>query len=352
MTIVAGCSEPPEQANGRAGGEKRPPALVEVASAVAGPLQVQTTFLGRVRPAMAAEIAAAVEGHVETISVREGDRVKRGAVLLRLDGDRVRAELRAARASVAGLQAELAAATRQQARIASIPAGSADLPTVSDTERDSFQLAVDKKAAELEAARASVERLTVEVAHHNVSAPFAGVIRARYKDPGDWISVGERAIELLATDAPEVLVDVSVEVAGLLTTGAQAFLRSQEQEPAIVVGLVPALDPTTKTVRVRLVPVKPADWLLAGLPVDVAFPLEYSDPGVVVPRDAVIRGQDGARVIKAVGAQAVFVPVVVVAAAEEDVLVQGDGLGVNDQVIVRGNERLQPGQPIKVVYRP
>jgi hypothetical protein len=67
-----------------------------------------------------------------------------------------------------------------------------------------------------------------------------------------------------------------------------------------------------------------------------------------VPRDALLLDPDQARVLRVDDGVATAVPVEIVATADAAALVQGEGLSVGDAVVTRGNERVRPGQPVRV----
>jgi multidrug efflux pump subunit AcrA (membrane-fusion protein) len=115
---------------------------------------------------------------------------------------------------------------------------------------------------------------------------------------------------------------------------------------------VRALDPTTRTAKLRLVPEEVPPWLMAGSSVEVAFAIERDGEGVVVPRDALVLGAVDTRVFEVVDGQAQPIVVEVVATANEEALVVGSGLEVGDQVVIRGNERLRPGQAVRITEAP
>jgi RND family efflux transporter MFP subunit len=327
---------------GPPGKQGAPPALVELAAAQGGSLTDTWSFLGRAEAAQSAELAAAVSGHVLAVKVREGARVKKNQVLLTLDSAKIRAELVAARAREQGLVAELELAERQLERVSKL-----EYPTISEPERERFQLNASNVRAQLAVQRADIQRLQVESSRHTIQAPFAGVISARHVDPGAWVNVGQAVLGLISLDDLEVHVDVSAELGSRLEVGQSATLAGPTTADAEIAGIVGALDTDTRTMRVRLVPRETPVWLLSGMAVDVQFAVTLDGQGVLVPRDAVIRGPVSARVIKAVDGQAVPIDVNVVAATEDRILVSGE-LAAGDQVVIRGNERLRPGQPLQI----
>jgi len=181
-----------------------------------------------------------------------------------------------------------------------------------------------------------------------VKAPFSGTVSARHVDPGTWVSVGQPLLEIVSLDEIEVHVDVSAELGARLEAGQEAKLVGSSTVAAAVVGIVPALDPATRTMRVRLIPKQRPKWLLAGMALNVEFAVTFAEEGVTIPRDALIRGPVSVRVIKYVDGKGVPVEVEVLATAQTHALVRAGGLAVGDRVVVRGNERLRPGQALEV----
>lgn len=359
---------------GKTGGRRRGrPARVELALVAEGTLTDGWTYLGRVEPALAAELATAVGGHVISVKVREGDRVAAKKQLVLLDSAKIRAELAASKARAQGLEAELAHARKQFERVAKLK-----YPTVSEPERERFQLDIAKLEAQLAVQRAESRRLQVEFERHSLKAPFAGVISARHVDPGAWVNAGSPMLALVSLDELEIHVDVSADLGSRIQVGQLATVRGPGAKgadvSAEVAGIVGVLDAATRTMRVRLQPTERPPWLLSGMAVDVEFSITLDSAllggeGVLVPRDALVRGPVRTRVIKFLAsatkapgagpggpaqktgdAQPIYVTVL--ATAKDQALVRPEpdepALAVGDQIVVRGNERLRPGQTLLV----
>lgn len=327
--------------------------MVELAVVAEGKLTDGWTYLGRVEPAMAVELSPAVGGHVIAVKAREGDRVAANKSLVLLDSARIRAELAASRARAQGIEAELAHARKQFERIAKL-----EYPTVSEPERERFQLDIAKLESQLAVQQAESRRLQVEFDRHSLKAPFAGVISVRHVDPGAWVNTGSPVLGLVSLDELEVHVDVSAELGSRVQIGDTAKVRAASGEVnAEVAGIVGVLDAATRTMRVRLQPSDRPPWLLSGMAVDVEFSITLDSSllgaeGVLVPRDALVRGPARTRVIKYMDGEAQTIYVEVLATARDQALIHSESdeppLAVGDQVVVRGNERLRPGQRLRV----
>lgn len=339
---LAGCGDAPS-AGAPGGGKGPPPARVRVEAVQQGTLTARRTFLGYARPLSTTTLAAGVSGTVSDVTRRVGDRVAAGDLLVRLETDLIEPRQAAARAAERQAAAELAQARRERDRAAKLPH-----PVITDAERERFESRVDALEAAVRARRAEAERLRAELKRHTVEAPFAGVVSARAVEPGMWVNPGQMLLGLVSVDALQIEVDVDPRLLTHIRPGGAATLIGAEETAATVKGVVPALDESTRTARVRLEPDGPVPWLVAGAPVDVRFEWQTA-PGLLVSRDALVRGPSGVRVVKAVDGKAVPQPVQVGEAAGERAIVRAEGLKVGDRVINRGNERIRPGQPLQII---
>ncbi len=343
---LAGCGASAEQVSVSAAAST--PVPVDVAAVRAGTLSDAWTLAGDVRALSRATLAPQAAGRVDRVTVREGDRVARGDLILQVDPDLAAADVEAAQAARDEQEAEARLAALDVGRIEGLAAG-----VVSPAELDAARVRRDGAEARARAADAALARAREVQARHAVRAPFAGVVARRAVDPGDHVTVGQAVIDLVGDEGIEVVVDGPVGLIGTLSAGQAATLRpsdaSGEGVDATIAGLVPALDPVARTVRARLVPETSAPWLIAGASVSAHLTFDRSaEDAVVVPRDALIEGGGDPIVVRLTAEDtADRVPVQVRARNGQDALVVG-ALAVGDRVVTKGNERLQPGQSVQV----
>ncbi|MFN3201350.1 MAG: efflux RND transporter periplasmic adaptor subunit [Bradymonadia bacterium] len=370
--LASGCaSKDPDKAASKAKGKGPPPARVEVTTTRAGTLTDTRSYLGQVQPVHAVTLAPAVAGTVSEVVGRPGDQVKADQVLVRLDTDLIVPEIAAARATESEVTADLAQARRDLRR-----ARKRAHPIVTDAERERYQAAVERLSARLDGAKATRRRLQASRDRHQLVAPFSGVIRARMVEPGAWIAAGSPAFQLVSADEVEIIVEVAPDLPVKQGAGATLHHDGSTAE-ATIAGVIPALESATRAQRLRLQPVgERPQWLLPGMAVGVRFSVQMgtseSVGGVLLPRDALVRGPTGVRVMKVIDGKGVPIPVHVLADADDTVLVkvpegltppsapplpnqasaappEAPSLAVGDQVVIRGNERLRPGQALKIM---
>ncbi len=322
-----------------------PPALVEVAEVRSGALVDTWTVLGDVRALSTAGLAAGAAGPVETVAVREGDRVARGDLLVQVDPALAAARVTADRAAAECTRAQLEQARRDLARMERVDAA---VMAPAEVERQRAQAATLE--AQVASQDAAARQASVELERHRVRAPFAGVVALRRVDPGDWVTPGMPVIDLVSTEGVEIHVQAPADLAGQVRVGDSVTVHGAPGSRAEVAGVVPALDPVQRTALVRLVPTGEGDGLIPGLPVDVGFSVRRVDPAaVLVPRDALILGPMVSQVAVVDDDTARLITVTVLGSNGDTALVKGPELTAGQRVVVRGNERLRPGQSVKVV---
>jgi len=315
------------------------PALVQVSEARAGSLSDRWTLPGDVRALERAELAVGAAGPVTQVLVREGDRVAAGDRLLQVDAAPAQARLASARAAADETRAELEQAERDLRRIEQVSE-----QVLSAPERDAAASRVQTLKARLRSQEAAAREAAVTVGRHQISAPFDGVISARRVDRGDWVVAGQSVLDLVSVDAVDVRVDATRALASQVAAGDPVVLG---KVGGTVAAVVPALDATTRTQTLRLVPDNDQHGLIPGSTVSVSFQVERrSDGGAIVPRDALLLGPVDTKVVRVAEGHADIVVVDVIATTADQALV--GGINPGDPVVVRGGERVRPGQPLEL----
>ena len=351
LLVVGGLASGPVGCGGgedeSAGGPPPPrPARVEVVTLEPAPLTVTRRYLGEVRPADRATLSAGASGEVIMLEVREGARVDAGQVLVEIDSTMARAQLRESRAVLTRLRVERDQADRDAERARRL----AERSVTAAAEVERLEAVMASLGAQVQSASASVRALQSQVDDRQVVAPFSGQVLTRHVDVGDWVQAGTPVLALASADQTEVLVRVPDVLLDELGDVNEVQLRLGGREgTARIVGVVGVLDAATRTALLRLAPDADADWLRAGGTVDVVFSYPAREDGIVVPTDAIVYGVAAPRIIRVQDGAAESLNVQVVHTADDRALIRSGELSYGDRVVVRGNERLRPGQPLEVV---
>lgn len=325
------------------GGFEMPPARVEVATAELREMAPSVDVSGTVVSLNDSRIASELEG-VLTWLADVGDDVKAGEVIARIDPQLIRIEVTRAEANVARLRSEFEYRQRQLERTEELAAKNSASRTLLDearAQRDQAQHLLADAEAALQRARADLERTEIRAA-------FAGHVTERLASVGEFVGVGEDVIRLVDTHRIEISLPASIALAGHIKPGVRVPVRSGPIEREHTVRtVVPVGDAVSRMVEVRL-SASDREWLV-GTPVQISLPSDTPISTVAVPRDALVeRGRQAYvyRVSDDGVAEQLTVQINAIVGLWVGV---GGGISPGDQVIVRGAERLSPGQAVDVI---
>ena len=245
----AGCSRhaekaslPPVGATVRAVRVVKPAARVETGLARA---------TGMIRAREDAVLSAKATGQIRRVRVNVGDRVKAGAPLAEMDSTNARIALENAKSMERLAAARLAEAERDAARAKTLR----DADGIAASTFDQAQTGREMAAAQLDQARAAVKAAQQAVDDTVITAPFAGVITAKYRNAGDTVTlmpvspivgltdVDHLEIKLTVPEALEPAIQPGHVIEGNTSPGGQKFQAKVRVKSAIV-------DPVNRTVEV------------------------------------------------------------------------------------------------------
>lgn len=325
------------------------PAPVRVSEARLAPVSESLELTGSITAPRAAALSASVAGLVTQLSVDDGTRVENGDVLLQMDSELVELALQAARARADEARAHLSDARRR------LEEATALKEAVAASQVATLEAEAEQAEAMLAAALADEARQAALLDRHRVHSPFSGVISARHVDVGEWLQPGDALFDLVATE--DLRADFQVAQRYLHRLGDTARLSvklegSTEEWPGAIVTRVPVLDPASRTflLRARV----PDDAPFApGMAVRATLTLPAGREALTVSRDALLRYPDGRVSVWVAepenGAHvAREVSVRVEPGLGMEVVVES-GLEAGDLVVVRGNEALRGGQPLRIL---
>lgn len=297
---------------------------VQAISGAAAPASVLDAS-GYVVARRQATVSSKVTGKVMEVLIEEGNSVKAGQVLARIDDSNTRAQLDlaqsqllAARSTLVEVQVQLAEAERQLVRTREL----ADKKLVSQAALDTAQANVDALKARLDSTQSNVEVAQRSVGVQSrflddtvVRAPFDGVITQKNAQPGEMISplsaggAGTRTGigTLVDMDSLEVEVDVNENFIGRVQPGQPASAKLNAypdwEIPAEVIAVIPTADRSKATVKVRIGFKAKDPRILPDMGVRVSFRESKKEPaaagaaadaGVLVPADAIqVSGETG-----------------------------------------------------------
>lgn len=268
---------------------------------------------GTVSASSHATVSTRISAAVSRVYVREGQRVARGALLVRLaDGD-VRAQLEAARVVL-----DSAEAAERRARVL---ASGGHLPAS----------ALDVARSQRAQAQGQVSALADGLAYTEVRAPFAGTVLAKLVSPGDLVSPGQPMVEL-SGESLEIVALASEHEARSVALGTKLpFDTGAVRGEAVVSAVSAGGDPVSHRAVVRAVVVA-GSGIRTGDFARLQLPPEPGAQRLWLPRTAVVERGDLTGVFLARGGRAELRWVAVGDSAPEAVSIRA-GLSAGDAVV-------------------
>lgn len=326
-----------------------PPAPVQVfqiSQTSAQDVTEQLTLTGTVRAVRQAKLSALTSGLVAKVLVDAGDQVKAGQPLLQLDDALSERQLQQAAAMVEVATAE---AEEQQRRLAEATRLSQQqmFPATEVAQR---QAAARKAVAELTLAKAKHAEQQVLWRQHQIVAPFAGVIKARYTESGEWLQPGQMVLELVEPTQLWLEVQVPQEKFSQIASSARIDIKT-DMQPELVLSahidaLVPISDTNARSFLLRLAFTDPQTQVLAGTSATATLHLPPKHQGSLVPTDALVRHPDGGVSVFVVKNNQALRHKVQVGRSSAAGVEITPALPPATQVVIRGNEQLQHEQQV------
>lgn len=303
------------------------PPEVTLAQPTRGPAVEAVYATGMVEPSLEIRIAPRAAGHIVELRVDEGDAVKKGQLLARLED----ADLRA---SVAELEARVEYARAQYER-------NVELRRSGLVSAD----ALDRSRTELEAAQAALRRARDQVRFMRLVAPADGRIIRRDGEVGEFVPVNQ-TIFYMAGPAPlRITADVDEEDVPRVRPGLPVLIRTDAFADRIFRGRVdqvtPRGDPVARSYRVRIA-LEGDPPLQIGMTTETNIILAERQDALLVPSNAVIGGH--VWVVRDGHAERRAVTVGVAGPERTEIL---DGLEGTEWIVTRPPETLEPGQRVR-----
>jgi membrane fusion protein (multidrug efflux system) len=340
-----------------------PPPEVYVAEVVQKDVPVYLELVGQTSGSQDVEIRARVEGFLETVNFREGSFVRRGDLLYQIDRKPLEAVLAAAKAEQATAEAALQKATNDVNRYTPLVARQA----VSKQELDNARSAQDAGRSQVEAARAAVEKATLDLSYTRVTSPISGLVGTTEVKPGNLVGRGESTLLTTISQIDPVLFKVGATEADYLRVarreGSRPAGRGANDAPRLegiqltladgtvyphtgrISAVERAVDPATGTLGLELTFPNPDFLLRPGQYGRARLLLDTRSGALLVPQRAVQELQSLFSVGVVDGGKVAFRSVKV-GPRVESLWVIEEGLKPGESVIVEGLQRVQEGTTV------
>ena len=300
--------------------------------ATAEPHVREVVARGRTEAKRKVEIKAEIIGRVVELPVAKGQRVKRGDLLARLAIDDRQAWMAEAKALVRQRQIEYEAA--------------------SELNKKGFRSDTSLAAADaaLDAAKARVARMDVEIERTAIRAPFDGVVETRVAEIGAFVKDATVIATLVDEDPFLIVANVTEQEISSLKLGGpgRARIVTGETVDGRLSYLATTAEPATRTFRVELEVPNPGLGMRDGVTAELRLPTQ-AQPAHLLPASTLTLNDKGVIGVRAVTDDGivVFHPVNIIADTPKGMWL--GGLPTSVQVITVGQDFVREGERVRVV---
>jgi len=333
------------------------PAGVSTAVVTTSTMAETVAVFGEVVAGRESAVAARVGGVAQDVPIRIGDIVSEGDILARLDPELLQIELAQAEAQIAIAQAgisvseaRLGRAEKAFRRAETLRQNSTIAEAQLEERASDFaeaRGAQQEALARIQASQNALEQARYRLDNAVVRAPFDAVILDVTTEVGQFIASGSQVATLIDTSALEIEANVPARFVSALRMDQPLTATTDIGDTVTLTlrAILPTEFAATRTRPVRF-DVQDSDVPIAvGQTVTLDVPVSSPREVLVVPKDALVQAQGGWSVF--VNEDGKAMPrTVEIGAALNNAFEVLSGLAEGDEVVVRGNERLRPGQEI------
>ena len=294
----------------------------------------QVVAVGTLQALRQVDLAPQIAGKVASISYTPGSYVKQGKVLIQLDDRIYKAQLKSAESTLKLTQL-------QYQRLSELVKSGA-----------ASQRAHDQARADYQQAKSSVATNKAYLNEMQIAAPFAGYVGPKNVSVGDYVQKGEEITTL--TDRSQLLVDYQLserylsklKLGQLVSIVIPAHAKNKVQGQVTYIS--PIIDKVTHSVSMQATIPNKDNLLAPGLFVKVHQTTRVNRHALVVPQASIVPTITGPKVFIIKNNKANLVAIKTGATFNNLIEVR-QGLSLDDEVVIAGQQRLQDGVLVKEV---
>ena len=332
---------------------------VSIAVATRRDMPVYLTGLGTVQASSSVAIHSQVDGELQDVLFTEGQQVKKGDVLARIEPRLYRAALDQVKAKRAQDAALLDAAEKYLTRFTAL--GLKNIVPMQDIEQQ--QGKVDQLKASIAADEAAIETAQTQLDYTTIRAPNDGRVGIRLIDRGNLVRASDAgAITTLVVTRPSAVLftlpaNVLGDVRAAMARGpVEVTAFDQDNRSRLSTGRLllidNSIDAATATIRLKAIFANNDDRLWPGEFVNARALIETRRNALTIPASAVQRGPQGLLAWVVTPNMTAEPRPLQVGPTTDDVTIVTAGLTDGETVVAGGQYRLQPNAPVTVAPPP
>lgn len=354
--LLAGCGGKPQQAP--------PPSQVSYVVVQEKPVTLSNELPGRTSPYETSEVRPQVSGLILKRLFEEGDMVREGQPLYRIDPAPYEAAVANARAGVARAQSAIASTAALARRYQEL----VKINAISHQDAENAKTSADQAKADLAAQQAALRTAQIDLGRTLIRAPIGGRIGRSAFTTGALVSAAQANALTTIQRLDPIYVDIQQSsadllrlrqqiAAGTLSRGggdAKVTLKLEDGSDYGLTGTLKfadvTVDPSTGTQVIRAIFPNPKGLLLPGMFVRAVLIEGTKTSALLVPQRAVTRNDKGQPTALVVTPDSKLeLRVLTTARTVGDSWLVTSGVKAGDKIVVEGAQMLQPGATVKPV---
>ncbi len=278
------------------------------------------------------EIRSEISGRLVKLLFKEGDYIRKGAIMFQINDEDLRARLRK-------LLFNKKLAEDNEFRQKKL----LEKEAISQREYD---IAVNS----VNTIQADIEDLQAQIAKYTVRAPFEGTVGLRYVSEGAFISPNTRIATLTNMNPAKLDFSIPAKYAQNVGKGTKIQFTIDdniEKYAATVYAIDPKIDPQTRTLQLRAAAPNPKNKLIPGAFTKIELVLKTKASAITIPTEAVIPEAGGSKVFVVTNGKAKSVKVKLGTRGDREIEVL-DGISVGDTLITIGTLQVKPDGDVEI----
>lgn len=327
--------------------QQMPPANVVTAEVTSGQVNPTGKMVGLILFDRMSSVAGEIEGIVKDHYFDTGLVVNKGDALIQLDSGLLTKDIQATAAQLGATSADIEKQQNELKRLESLKKQSV-----------ASQSAYDNTFFELKALRSRYmalshqkEKLELEVEKATVRAPFDAIVLEKKIEQGDWLGHGDTVARLGSTSGVRAIIPVDERLMRYQEVGQEYQVKLPALNREITgrfSGWVPFAELRSKAVYMKIA-LPYETGMVENMSAEVEVATAESSSMLLIPRAALLQNQQAPGVYTIKEGTALFAPVKILARSGEQIGVSSEVLSAGMPVVIDGNDRLKPGQPVNII---